>query len=31
VHKLEREAFARLEAELKHVVDATAEDLAESA
>jgi RNA polymerase primary sigma factor len=31
VHKLEREAFARLEAELKHVVGATAEDLAESA
>jgi RNA polymerase primary sigma factor len=31
VHKLEREAFARLEAELKDVVGATAEDLAESA
>ena len=31
VHKLEREAFARLEAELKVIVGATAEDLAESA
>jgi RNA polymerase primary sigma factor len=31
VRKLEREAFARLEAELTHVVDATADELAESA
>jgi RNA polymerase primary sigma factor len=31
LHKLEREAFARLEAKLKDIVGATAEDLAESA
>ena len=31
VHKLEREAFARLEAELRNVVGAGAEELAESA